>query len=80
MSDLPAGRQPVGSNWVFKVKHNAGRSVERYKAGIVAKGYSQMEGLDYDEPFAPVTRCDSLRLIIALPSDLGLETDQLAIK
>ena len=66
MSDLPPEKQPVGSKWVFKVKHNPDASVERHKARIVAKGYSQIEGLDYDETFAPVTRYDSLRLIIAL--------------
>ena len=80
MSDFPAGRQPVGSKWVFKVKHNADRSVERYKARMVAKGYSQIEGLDYHETFAPVTRYDSLCLIIALPTHYGLDTDQLDIK
>ena len=80
MSDLPAGRQPVGSKWVFKVKHNEDGSVERYKARIVGKGYSHIECLHYDETFAPVTRYDSLRLIIALATSLGLDTDQLEIK
>ena len=79
-SDIPAGRQPVGSKWVFKVKFNADGWVERYKARIVAKGYSQIEGLDYDETFAAVTRYDALRLIIALATHLGLDTDQLDIK
>ena len=80
MSDLPAGRQSVGSKWVCKVKHNADASVERYKAPIVAKGYSQIECLDYDETFAPVIRYYSLCLIIALGTHLGLDTDQLDIK
>ena len=80
MSDLRAGSQPVGSKWVFKVKHNADGSNERYKAWTAVKGYSQIEGLDYDQTFAPVTRYDSLRLIIALATHLGLDTDQLDIK
>ena len=80
MSDLPAGRQPGGSKQVFKIKHNADGSVQRYKAQIVAKGYFQIKALDYDETFAPVTRYYSLRLIIALVSHLGLVTDQLDIK
>ena len=78
--DLPAGRQPVGSKWVFLVKHNADGSVELYKAQIVGKGYSQIEGLDYDATFAPVTWYDCLRLIIAVATHLGLDTDQLHIK
>ena len=80
MSDLPAGRRPVGSKWVFKVKNNGDQSVERYKARIVAKGYSHIEGLDYDETFAPVTRYDSLRFIIALATHLALDTTRLVIK
>jgi len=46
MKDLPAGRKLVSSRWVFKVKLNSDGSVERFKARIVAKGYSQVEGLD----------------------------------
>ena len=80
MSDLPAGRQPVGSKWVFKVEDNADGSVVRYKARIVGKGYSQIEGIDYDETFAPVTRYDSLRLIIPLATHLDLDADPLDIK
>ena len=79
MSDLRAGRQSVGSKWVFKVKHNADRFGAWYKARIVDKGYSQIEGIDYDETFAPVTRYDCLRLIIALATYLGLDSDQLDI-
>jgi len=80
ITDLPKGRKPVGSQWVFKVKHHADGSIERHKARINAKGYSQQEGLDYDETFAPVTRYDSLRLIIALALHLGPDMEQLDIK
>ena len=79
-TDLSKGRKPVGSRWVFKVKHNADGSVECHNTRIVAKGYSQQEGLDCDETFAPVTRYDSLRLIIALGNHLGLDMEQLDIK
>ena len=79
LRDSPAGRQPVGSKCVLKVKHNADGSVEGYKAQIVAKGYTRIEGLDYDETFEPGIRYDCLRLIIALATNLGLDTDQLDI-
>jgi hypothetical protein len=73
---LPPGRKAIGSKWVFKVKHNSDGSIERYKARVVAKGYSQRPGLDFGETFAPTTKWASLRTIFALAAleDLELET------
>jgi len=73
MKNLPVGRKLVGSRCMFKVKRNSDGSVERFKARIVTKGYFQVEGLGYDETFAPVMRYDSLRLIIVLALYLGLD-------
>ena len=50
LEELPEGQETVRSKWVFKVKKNADGSFERCKARLVAQGYSQKEGLDYDEP------------------------------
>jgi hypothetical protein len=63
---LPPGRKAIGSQWVFKVKRNADGSVERYKAHIVAKGFSQRPGIDFNETFAPTTKWATLRVIFAL--------------
>lgn len=76
---LPEGRKPVGSKWVFKVKTNADGSIERCKAHLVAQGYSQKEGLDYDETFSPVVRSESVRSVIALASKNGLKLHQMDI-
>ena len=75
VSDLPSAREPVGCKPVFKVKNKEDGSVERYKACIVGKGYSQMQGIDYDETFASVTWYNSRCLIIALATNLGIDTD-----
>ena len=64
--ELPEGRKAVGSKWVLKLKLNADGVIERHKARLVAQGFSQKHGLDYDETFSPVARFESLQTVIAL--------------
>ena len=62
----PVGKLVVGSRWIYKVKQAVDGSVEKYKARFVARGFSQVEGIDYEENFAPVARHSSIRSILAL--------------
>ena len=71
--DLPEGQMAIGSGWVFKVKHNQDGSIEHFKAHLVAKGYSQHPGLDYNESFAPTFRPATLCIIMALAATEDLE-------
>ena len=64
--ELPRGRKPVGSKWVFKVKTDENGNIEHYEARLVAKGYTQKFGANYDETFCPVVRLESVRTLIAL--------------
>lgn len=56
MVPRPADKSVVGSRCIFKVKQAKNRSIKKYKVIFVAKGFYQVEGIDYDESFTPVTR------------------------
>ena len=78
--DLPPGKNVIGCKWVFELKMNADGSISRYKARLVAQGYSQQAGLDYDEVFAPVARYTSIRTVLAIANALDLELHQMDVK
>ena len=62
----PEGKLVVTSKWIYKIKHATDGSIEKYKARFVARGFSQKEGIDYEENFAPVDRYTSIRSVLAL--------------
>jgi hypothetical protein len=67
----PEEKSVVTSKWIYKIKHAADGSVEKYKARFVARGFSQVEGINYEETFAPVARYTSICTIIALAASMG---------
>ena len=69
--------KPIGCKWIFKTKRGSKGDVERYKAHLVAKGYTQKEGIDYKETFSPVSSKDSFRTITALVAHFDLELHQM---
>ncbi|PLW22360.1 hypothetical protein PCASD_15893 [Puccinia coronata f. sp. avenae] len=62
----PAKRRIIKSKWVFKVKRQPDNTIQKLKARLVAMGYSQVHGTDYDEVFSPTLRLETLRLILSL--------------
>ena len=62
----PEGKSVVTTKWIYKIKHAADGSIEKYKTRFVARGFSQKEGIDYEEMFALVARYTSIRSIMAL--------------
>nr|GEY14297.1 UBN2_2 domain-containing protein [Tanacetum cinerariifolium] len=80
LAELPKGAKPVGCKWVFKTKLDPNGNIKRYKARLVTKVYTQREGIDYKETFSPVSRKDSLRIVMALVAHFDLELHQMDIK
>ena len=68
------------SKWIFKIKHAADGSIEKHKARFVARDFSQREGIDYAETFAPIARYTSIQTIIALASTMGWRLHQMDVK
>ncbi|KAG5733847.1 hypothetical protein E4T56_gene4918 [Termitomyces sp. T112] len=73
---LPAGWRAIRSQWVFKVKHLPDGTVERFKAHVIAQGFSQRPGVDFDETFAPMARWAAVRTVLAFAAmeDMHLES------
>ena len=80
LTDLPADRRAIGLKWVFKVKRDEKGAVVRHKARLVVKGYSQRQGIDYDEVFAPVARMEAIRLLVSLAAHEGWEVHHMDVK
>lgn len=78
--DLPAGAKAIGLKWIFKVKRNADGTINKYKSRLVAKGYIQRYRIDFEEVFAPVTRIETVRFLIALAASNGWEIHHLDVK
>ncbi len=75
--DMPPGKNLVGCKWIFKIKRDENGEIDRFKARLVAQGFSQREGLDFNEVFAPVARYNSIRVVLALANALNLELHQI---
>lgn len=80
LSELPPGHKAIGLKWIFKLKRDTNGKIIKHKARIVAKGYVQKWGVDCEEVFAPVTRLETIRLLLALAVKNGWEVHHLDVK
>ena len=77
--DLPKDRKLVSCKWIFKLKDLPDGAL-KYKARLVARGFSQVEGVDFTETFAPVIRFQSLRMLLAKANKEGMFIHQMDVK
>lgn len=79
--DQPEGERTIGCKWIYKIKPGVpGGEDRRFKGRVVAKGYSQIEGVDYNEVFSPVVKHVTIRLLLSLVVNQDMELEQLDVK
>jgi hypothetical protein len=80
LTNLPCGHHPIGLCWVYKLKKNEAGVVIKHKARLIARGYVQQHGIDFDEVFAPIVRMESVRLRLALAAHQGWLVHHMDVK
>lgn len=79
-TELPSGKKTIGCRWIFTIKHRADRSIERLKAWLAAKGYTQSCSIDYKETFSPVVNLNTVRILLSIAVSYDWNLHQLDIK
>lgn len=77
---LPNGQKPIDLKWVFKLKRDTCGKIVKHKARLVVKGFVQRYGVDYEEVFAPVTRMETVCLLLALAARYEWQVHHLDVK
>jgi hypothetical protein len=80
LEEIPKGAKTVGCKWVYKTKCDSNGNIERFKARLIAKGFTQREDIDYTKTFSSVSCNDSLRIIMALVMHYDLKLHQMDVK
>ncbi|KAJ9546944.1 hypothetical protein OSB04_019487 [Centaurea solstitialis] len=76
----PQDKSIIKTKWIFRNKKDESELIVRNKARFVAKGYSQQEGIDYDETFAPVARIEAIRIFLAYAAHKNIKVFQMDVK
>ena len=77
---LPLAKKAIGNRWIYKTKLKPVRSIERHKARLVARGFTQTFRVDYKETFAPVAKMNSVRVLFSVAVNYGWPLYQMDVK
>ena len=77
---VPNNKNVIGTKWVFRNKMNEDGQVIRNKARLVCKGYAQIEGIDFEEIFAPMARMEAIKMILAYACSKDIKVYQMDVK
>jgi hypothetical protein len=80
LSELPFGCKPIGCKWVLKQKLRPDSTIDKYKARLVAKSYTQKEGEDFFDTYSPIARMITIRVLLSLAASYGLIVHQMDVK
>lgn len=80
LTKIPNDKRPIKCKWVYATKKDNDGNILRFKARLVAKDYSQIEGIDYEETFAPVIKYTTIRLLLAIASKMDLKIKQMDVE
>jgi len=76
----PSDKSVVTSKWIYKIKHAIDGRTDKYKEMFVARGFSQKEGIDYEETFSPTARYTTIRLLVSLDATMRWNIHQMDVK
>ena len=78
--DRPPMRKVIGTKWVYKTKYKSDGTLDKYKAQLVVKGFTQVHGFDYQDTFAPIARLTTIRSVLALAAQESWPVFQMDVK
>ncbi len=74
---MPSGHKPITCKWIFKIKYKADDTIQKYKARLIARGFTQVPHLDFGETFSLVDKLTTIRVLLTLTAQYNLEVHQL---
>lgn len=77
---LPKGRKPISCKWVFKIKYSSTGEIDKYKARLVARGFTQEKGFDYNETYSPTAKLTTFRVLLAIALHFDYHIHQMDVK